>query len=147
MADGRDAAPNPALGSLERLVGAWDVSGPEIRGRVTFGWMGGGHSLVQRVDLDHGGSRIRGVEYIGYDEESGHLRSHYFGNSPGVLEYAYELEGDVLRIWFGDVGSPARFEGRFSEDGETNTGAWTWPGGGYESTMTRVGPSGRGDGP
>ena len=145
MADGRDAAPNPALGSLERLVGAWDVSGPEIRGRVTFEWMQGGHFLVQRVDHDHGGSRIRGVECIGYDEESGHLRSHYFGLSPGVPEYAYEPEDDVLRIRFGDVGSPARFEGSFSEDGEAKTGAWTWPGGGYESTMTRVGPSGRGD--
>lgn len=138
MADDTGAAPNPGLGILNRLIGTWDVSGPEIRGRVTFEWMEGGFFLVQRVALDHGGDRIRGVEYVGYDEESGHLKSHYFGNSAGVLEYAYELEGDVLRIWFGDVGSPARFEGRFSDDGDTNTGAWTWPGGGYESTMTRV---------
>ena len=136
MADDTGATPNPRLGSLNRLVGTWDVSGPEIRGRVTFEWMEGAFFLVQRVALDHGGDRIRGVEYIGYDEESGHLKSHYFGNSVGVLEYAHELEGDV--------GSPARFEGRFSDDGDTNTGAWTWPGGGYESTMTRVEPFGEG---
>lgn len=132
------AGPNPALRSLDRLVGAWDVSGPGISGRVAFEWMEGGFFLIQRVDLDHGGDRIRGVEYIGFDEESGSLKSHFFGNAGGILEYAYEVEGDTLKIWFGDVGSPARFEGRFSDDGDTNTGGWTWPGGGYESTMSRA---------
>ena len=130
--------PNPVLRSLDRLVGTWDVSGPEIGGRVTFEWMDGGFFLVQHVDLDHGGNKVGGVEYIGYDEESRSLKSHYFGSSGEILEYAYELEGDALRIWFGDVGSPAKFEGRFSDDGDTNTGAWTWPGGGYESTMIRA---------
>ena len=132
------AEPNPALRSLDRLVGAWDISGPEISGRVTFEWMEGGFFLVQHVDLVQGGGRVRGVEYIGHDGGTGTLRSHYFGSSGEILEYAYELEGDTLRIFFGGVGSPAKFEGRFSDDGETNTGAWTWPGGGYESTMTRV---------
>lgn len=75
------AEPNPALRSLDRLVGAWDVSGPEMGGRVTFEWMEGGFFLVQRVDLVHGGSRVRGVEYIGYDGESRSLKSHYFGDS------------------------------------------------------------------
>ncbi len=135
----RSAGPNPALGSLDRLVGTWNVSGPEISGRVTFEWMEGGFFLMQHVDLDHGGSRIRGIEIIGYDEESEALKSHYFGNSGGILEYTYELRDETLTIWFGDAGSPGKFEGAFSDDGNTNTGGWTWPGGGYESTMTRVG--------
>ena len=36
-------------------------------------------------------------------------------------------------------GSPAYFEGTFSDDGDTMTGEWVYPGGGgYESTMTRI---------
>lgn len=30
------------------------------------------------------------------------------------------------------------FEGRFSEDGNSYTGAWPWPGGGYTATLTRI---------
>ena len=54
--------------------------------------------------------------------------------------YVYELEGDTLTIWAGEKGSPAYFKGEFNPDGDTVTGAWVYPGGGgYDSTMTRVG--------
>src|SRR5688572_12500465 len=56
----------------------------------------------------------RGVEYIGFDEASGELRSHFFGSGGEILEYTYRLEGDLLTIWFGGPDSRARFEGRFS---------------------------------
>jgi hypothetical protein len=130
--------PNPALRSLDRLVGTWNVSGPDIHGQVTFEWMEGGFFLVQHVDLEHGGNKIKDTEYIGYDEESKALRTHYFDSAGGILEYTYEVHDDTLTIWFGEKGSPAKCEGKFSDDGDTNTGGWTWPGGGYESTMTRV---------
>jgi hypothetical protein len=90
------------------------------------------------VDLHSAGEHTRGVEYIGYDEASGELRSYFIGAGGELLEYTHRLEGDVLRIWFGGTDSAARFEGRFSADGTTNSGAWQWPGGGYESTMTRA---------
>ena len=140
----RPPRPNPALRGLDKLVGTWDVSGPTICGRVTFEWMEGGFFLVQRIDLDHGGSRIEGTEYIGYDESNGVFKSYVFssqGPSPfgGVtLEYVWEVD-DVLTIWGGFVGSPARYRGEFGDDGNTVAGAWEWPGGGYEATMTRVG--------
>lgn len=39
----------------------------------------------------------------------------------------------------GERGSPAFYKGKFSADGNTNAGAWVYPGGGgYDSTMTRV---------
>ncbi len=82
--------PNPALERLNVMVGEWDLkgreSGPdgEIRGRVTFEWMEGGFYLVQRVDIDHIGQRITGVEYVGYDESNGTLKSYFFSNTgPG----------------------------------------------------------------
>ena len=54
MADGRDAAPNPALGSLEWLVGAWDVSGPEILLRPADA-REGGEPMKGQVLFVHGG--------------------------------------------------------------------------------------------
>ena len=128
-----------ALRTLGRLVGAWTVSGSDgLTGEVCYGWMDGGGFLVQHVDLHSAGEHTRGVEYIGYDEASSELRSHFFGASGEILEYTYRLEGNLLSIWFGGTDSPARFEGRFSDDGTTNSGAWQWPGGGYASTMTRA---------
>jgi len=56
-----------------------------------------------------------------------------------ILEYTYRVDGDLLTIWFGGTESPARFDGRFGSDGRVNEGAWQWPGGGYASTMTRLG--------
>ena len=129
-----------ALRTLDRLVGSWTVSGPDgLTGEVRYDWMDGGRFLVQQVDLHSAGEHTRGVEYIGYDEAGGELRSHFFGAGGEVLEYTYRLEGDLLSIWFGGTDSPARFEGRFSADGTVNSGAWQWPGGGYASTMTRTG--------
>jgi hypothetical protein len=140
---GAAAAADPAaaaLRTLDRLVGSWTLSGPDgLAGEVRYEWMEGGRFLVQQVDLHSAGAHTRGVEYIGFDEASGELRSHFFGASGEILEYTYRLEGDLLSIWFGGTDSPARFEGRFSPDGRTNSGAWHWPGGGYESTMTRAG--------
>ena len=128
-----------ALRTLDRLVGTWAMSSPDgLAGEVRYEWMDGGGFLVQHVDLRQPGESTRGVEYIGYDEASGELRSHFFASSGEILEYTYRLEGDLLTIWFGGTDSPARFEGRFSPDGANNDGAWQWPGGGYASTMTRV---------
>jgi len=126
------------LHTLDRLVGTWAVSG-ESTGTVRYEWMDGGGFLVQHVELVHDDEVTHGVEYIGVSKDDGRLRSHYFGSDGEILEYVYELEGDVLTIWFGDVGSPARFVGTFDDSGTVNTGRWEWPGGGYESTMTRQG--------
>src|SRR3712207_8308931 len=90
------------LRTLDRLVGTWDVSG-ESAGTVRYEWMDGGKFLVQNVELVNDGEVTRGVEYIGADKD-GRLRSHYFGSDGEILEYVYELGGDVLTIWFGEIG-------------------------------------------
>ena len=127
-----------ALHSLDRLVGTWAVEGPGTTGTIRYSWFEDEAFLVQNIDMVADGAVTRGVEYIGWDPESQTLRSHYFGSSGEILEYTYDLTGDTLTIWFGGTDSPARFEGRFDADGTTNAGAWQWPGGGYESTMTRT---------
>jgi hypothetical protein len=55
-----------------------------------------------------------------------------------TLDYIYEMDGDTLRIWAGEKGSPAYMKGKFSEDGNTFSCEWTYPGGGYKATGTRV---------
>ena len=115
------------------------MDGPGSSGTIRYSWFEGDAFLVQTVDLvATDGELTRGVEYIGWDPESQTLRSHFFGNSGEILEYTYDLSGDTLTIWFGGPDSPAKFVGTFDATGNRNTGAWQWPGGGYESNMTRI---------
>ena len=136
--------PYPGLKSLSKLVGVWNVSGPDIKGQIRFEWMEGGFFLMQRVDLNHGGHKIKGIEIIGYErgfgatEPSQHIKSHWFDHEGNTFEYTYEVDDDTLTIWGGEKGSPAYYKGKWSDDGNTNTGGWHYPGGGYESTMTRA---------
>lgn len=129
----------PALRSLAPLIGTWAVNGSgSSSGTVSYDWFEGGAFLVQQVDLVSDDGTTRGIEYIGLDPDSGRLRSHFFGTTGEILEYTYELAGRTLTIWFGGPDSPAKFVGEFNADQTVNTGAWRWPGGGYESTMTRL---------
>jgi len=136
--------PNPDLKSLDRLVGKWKVSGPDIGGQVTYEWMEGGFFLMQHFDFVHGGHKVKGMEIIGHlqpfgEEPSTDIKSRIYDTMGNTFDYMYELEGDTLTIWGGEKGSPAYYQGKWSDDGNTNAGAWHYPGGGgYSSTMTRV---------
>jgi uncharacterized protein YndB with AHSA1/START domain len=144
------AAPKPGLKQLDRLVGTWNVSGPDIHGQIRFEWMEGGYFLIQYFDFIHEGRKVKGIEVIGYergweammnpetDTSDQDLTSRLFDNAGNTFTYTWEIEDDTLTIWGGVKGSPAFYKGKFSDGGNTNSGAWEWPGGGYESTMTRV---------
>jgi hypothetical protein len=140
--------PSPDFRSLDRLVGTWEMSG-DVQGTVVFEWMEGSFFLVQRVDLGQYGQRIKGIEVIGHErkfgaEPSEDIKSRFYSNTGDTLDYVYELEADTLTIWAGERDSPAYYRGTFSEDGDTLTGAWHYPGGGgYEATSTRVEQTGQ----
>jgi hypothetical protein len=38
----------------------------------------------------------------------------------------------------GEKGSPAYYRGTFSKDGDTLSGRWVYPGGGYKAVSTRI---------
>jgi hypothetical protein len=106
--------------------------------------MEGGFFLIQRVDLERHGQRIKGIEIIGRErpfgaEPSEDIKPRFYDNMGNTLDYVYELEGDTLTIWGGEKGSPAYSKGEFGDDGDTLSSEWVYPGGGgYRSTMTRV---------
>lgn len=135
--------PNPDLKNLERFVGTWKLTGG-AQGTIRFEWMKGGFFLVQHVDLEHGGNKHQGIEIIGHEqkfgaEPSAEIKSRYYGFSDGItFDYVYETDGDNLTIWAGERGSSSYCKGKFSEDGSTMTAEWTYPGGGYQVTGTRV---------
>ena len=129
--DQQSPHPDPALNALDIMVGAWDLKGRDfvtnekISGQSTFEWIEGRFFLVHSFNFDYTGRRIAGVEYIGYDEKSGHLKMHVFSTqNPNPLEYTWEV-------------SENHYKGKFS-DGNTLIGQWEWPGGGYEAAMTRI---------
>jgi hypothetical protein len=125
------------------LVGTWKISG-EAQGQIRYEWMEGGLFLVQHFDLEHGGRKIKGIEVIGHlhrlgEEPGDELRTRVYSFLDGLtLDYVYELNGDTLMIWGGEKGFPAYYKGTFNDDGNTLTGGWVWPGGGYQTTATRV---------
>src|SRR5919198_5185101 len=135
--------PHPDLAKLEPLVGRWTVSGPTVEGHIEYEWMDGGFFLVQHIDITAWGRPIRGVEYIGFDEDTQTLRSHFMDNNGSNFTYTWDLDADTLRIWFGEKDSDNFFRGTFSESGDAYSGRWQWPDGqggtgGYEATMMRA---------
>ena len=138
-----EAPADAELRALDRLVGTWRVTGG-AQGSVTFRWMEGGHFLLQDVDLEQQGGRTTGIEVIGRErgfgasQPSEAIRSRYYDNHGNTLDYVYELSGSRLTIWGGAKGSPAYYSGTFTDGDAVLTGRWVWPGGGYESVMTRV---------
>ncbi|GAB3641130.1 hypothetical protein [Spirosoma arcticum] len=140
--------PPSDLKSLDRLAGTWKVSDPSgkaaIDGEVTYQWLDGGFFLMQHFDFVHSGRQIKGIEIIGHLQPFGgepgkDIQSRIYDSAGNTFDYVYELDGDTLTIWGGERGSAAFYKGTFSPDGNTNSGAWVYPGGGgYASAMTRI---------
>jgi len=137
------ARPNCHLQNLDCLLGTWKISGG-ASGRIRFERVEGGFFLLQHIDLEYGGRKIKGMEVIGRLQFPGgkptpDIHSRFYSFYDGLtLDYVYELEGERLQIWFGPRGSGNYFLGHFSEDRKSFGGAWKWPGGGYEAVGTKV---------
>jgi hypothetical protein len=137
------AASDGELHALDRLVGTWRMSG-DAEGQVRWEWAEGRRFLLQHIDIVHGGRTIKGLEVIGHlhsfdGEPSADIHSRVYSFLDGLtLDYVYECAGDTLTIWGGERGSPAFYRGTFSSSGDTLTGAWTWPGGGYKTVARRT---------
>jgi hypothetical protein len=139
-----NAAPSTALGRLgEKLIGTWKLTGG-AEGTIRFEWLEGGHFLIQHVDLRVLGRQIKGIELLGHlhrvnEPPSEEIWTRFYSFFDGLtLDYVYELDGDALTIWFMKKNSDNRYRGTFTADGKSFTGAWSWPGGGYDVVGTRI---------
>ena len=134
--------PTPQLKKLEKLIGTWQLTG-DTDGTVTYGWLKGGFFLMQQFDFTLHGHRVSGMEIIGHlhlfgEEPSPDIHSRVYDAEGNTLDYVYELDDDTLMIWGGQKGSPAYYKGQFIAEGSQCVGEWVYPGGGYQSTMTRI---------
>jgi len=143
VAETKSKAPTrpPGLKVLDKLVGRWTISGGS-EGEVSYEWMDGGFFLFQRgeVKRDDGKYKYRG--FIGYEHGPGAepakvITSRLYTSTGDTLDYTSEADEKGMTIWFGAKGSPAVYRGEWSDDGNTLSGEWKWPGGGYKETMTR----------
>lgn len=140
--DSTNNQPSAQMQKLEKLVGTWQLSG-DTEGTVTFDWLEGGFFLRQQVDIRLFGHAVKATEIIGHlrpfgEEPSPDIHSRAYDANGNTLDYVYELNGETLTIWGGQKGSPAYYKGQFSKDSKRCAGEWVYPGGGYQSTMTKV---------
>jgi hypothetical protein len=127
----------------DALVGTWKLRGG-AEGVIRYEWIEGGRFLIQHVDLTALGKQIKGIEVIGHlhrigEPPSQDVWTRFYSALDGLtLDYVYELHGNELTISFMKKNSDNRFVGTFSNDWRSYSGAWAWPGGGYEVTGKRV---------
>lgn len=141
--------PDARLRMLDPLVGAWDLhhwdlsTGEQWKGHDVFSWLSGGHFLaMHHVEFGRG---IEGLMVIGYPKgweqktPSEQLIGVWFESSTGNrFDYIWEVGERSVMFRLLPENANAAFRGEFSDNHNTIRGAWRWPGGGYELTMTRV---------
>ena len=132
------------LEKLGKLIGAWEISG-DATGIIKYEVAEGGFFLTQQVDLEYSGRKIKGLEIIGRthrigEEISGDIWSRFYSFFDGLaLDYVYDMTENVLTIWFGSRESNNFMKSTYSLDGNTFSGSWQWPGGGYSFNGKRLG--------
>jgi hypothetical protein len=128
---------HPLLARLDVLVGAWELSVPEVdlgRVRASFEWIEEGDFLLMHSETDPlppdaprewiENSPFPVTTIIGLDDASERF-SYLYADARGVHRvYEMTLGDRVWKIWRDAPGFSQRFEARISEDGTSIDGAW-----------------------
>jgi hypothetical protein len=142
--------PNPALKSLNILVGQWKtvgvhplMPGVSLHGQVTVEWIEGGAYLRMYAEIDHP-KFPTGLAIFGSDNDSGQIIILYFDERKVSRKYDFSMEGQQWKWWRNDPQSSQRFTVEIADDGNTmvskgemrrNNAAWE---GDLALTYTRI---------
>lgn len=124
---------NPALKSLEPLVGKWkmEISNASflpalsdvIRSTASFEWVEDGDYLLMRQGVR--GSKLPWATWlIGRDQDEPNYTVLYIDDRHFSRVYEMSYKGGVLKIWRNAPKFVQRFEGRLSRDKKTLKGQW-----------------------
>jgi uncharacterized protein YndB with AHSA1/START domain len=124
---------NPALDRLEVLVGDWNMElsnaaflpnpSDTVNGIVSFEWVEAGAFLVMRIG-DKPPSPPQAVWLIGRDESLPDYKVLYFDSRKVSRIYEMSFADGVWQMWRDAPGFSQRFQGTFSDDGNTITAYW-----------------------
>lgn len=138
---------NPAFERLETLVGEWATESPQFPeepGREVFEWMEEGAFLVRHASADET-SYPAVVAIIGLDDSNETFHMLYYDSRGVSRVYKMSLSDGVWKMWREAPGFSQRFNGVFSQDGNSITAYWELSTDGvnwerdFDLTFTRVG--------
>jgi hypothetical protein len=121
---------HPSLERLNLLVGEWNLefifaTDPDhhLHGREDFEWMKDRIFLFERWHVAHPDATDR-VGIIGANDDGETFTMHSFGSRGQTPVYNMSLNDGIWKLRHDLPGLSQRFEGKFSEDGNTITGYW-----------------------
>lgn len=147
--ESQPSKPSPALKRLDKLVGAWKLTGrtfdskkDNIRGRVVIEWLPGGFFLQMRGEIRMEDFAVQSLEIVGYDASTKSFSSTVYSNVDGVpSRYYWNVKGDRVTHWT----KGSKYAGTFSKDGRALSGGWrpdkgqkATEGTSYDAIMTRA---------
>jgi hypothetical protein len=121
--DGRLNLLNVLAGEWETTITMLDANGGDVsvsHARDVYSWSANGRFLQHDVDAEMDGSRFRSLEIIALDPAGDGFVSRSYDPDGTFSDFKAELEGRSWRI----IGEVERFDGQFSEDGNTLSGRW-----------------------
>ena len=125
--------PNPALESLEILVGDWEMElsnasflpsrSDTSKGLVSFEWVQDGAYLLMSM-VDKPPSPPAALWLMSRDEATPNYTVLYYDQRSVSRIYAMSFSERIWKMWREAPGFCQRYEGRLSEDGKTITARW-----------------------
>jgi hypothetical protein len=125
--------PNPALHSLEALVGEWEMElsntsflprpTDNVKGPVSFEWAQDGAFLLMRMG-DKAASTPAALWLFSRDESTPHYTVLYYDSRSVSRVYQMSFSEGVWKMWRNAPGFCQRYEGTVSKDGKTIAARW-----------------------